>query len=536
MIEDADYIVVGAGSAGCLLANRLSADPSVRVLLLEAGAKDWNPLIRIPLVAGLLYYLPSLNWGYETEAVSGLDGRKLVWPRGRVLGGSTAINGMMYMRGHRSDYDQWRQMGLAGWGYDDVLPLFKRFERNVSHHDDFHGTDGELWTERAPGDNPLYHAWLEAAFAAGFKPNPDVNGAEQEGLGFYDFNIRNGRRVSAAAAFLTPVRQRPNLRVLTGIHVNRLSFDGRRCAGVEIEEAGAARTLKARREVILSAGAINSPQLLMLSGIGDAAALRAHGIEARVDRPAVGQNLQDHLGIYVQHACLQPITLYGLMRPDRAVMAGLRALVSGRGPGASIPLQAGGFLKTRPDLEIPDVHITVVPGLSLATTRLGQMQHGFLTNVYQLRPESRGTVTLAAPDPRAKPVIQPNYLASPVDVRCLRDGVHLVRRIVGEPPLDPYRGRELSPGDDVDSDAAIDAWVRSTANTIFHPVGTCRMGADPGAVVDADLRVRGVEGLRVADASVMPTIIGGNTSVPTMMIAEKCAALLVEGLPRAKAA
>lgn len=528
MIEDADYIVVGAGSAGCLLANRLSADPNVRVLLLEAGAKDWNPLIRIPLVAGLLYYLPSLNWGYETEAVPGLDGRKLVWPRGRVLGGSTAINGMMYMRGHRSDYDQWRQMGLAGWGYDDVLPLFKRFERNVSHRDDFHGTDGELWTERAPGDNPLYHAWLEAAFAAGFKPNPDVNGAEQEGLGFYDFNIRNGRRVSAAAAFLAPVRQRPNLRVLTGIHVNRLSFEGRRCTGVEVAAAGAARTLKARREVILSAGAINSPQLLMLSGIGDATALRAHDIEARVDRPAVGQNLQDHLGIYVQHACLQPITLYGLMRPDRAAAAGLRALLTGKGPAASIPLQAGGFLKTRPELEVPDVHITVVPGLSLATTRLGQMQHGFLTNVYQLRPESRGMIALASADPRSKPIIQPNYLSTAADVRCLRDSVQLVRRIAAQAPLDPYRGVELSPGAEAQSDEAIDSWVRATSNTIFHPVGTCRMGMDSQAVVDGNLSVRGVEGLRVADASVMPTIIGGNTSAPTMMIAEKCAASIID--------
>lgn len=536
MTEEADYIIVGAGSAGCLLANRLSSDPGVRVLLIEAGSRDWNPLIRVPLVAGLLYYLPSLNWGYETEEVPGLDDRKLVWPRGKVLGGSTAINGMMYMRGHRSDYDHWRQMGLTGWGYDDVLPFFRRFEKNVSHADEYHGTDGELWTEKARGDNPLYYAWLEAAFAAGAKPNDDFNGAEQEGLGFYDFNIRDGRRVSAAAAFLAPIRSRPNLRIVTGVHVNRLAFAGRNCVGVDISRGGQAATVKARREVILSAGAINSPQLLMLSGIGPADRLLSLGIEPLVDRPAVGQNLQDHLGVYVQHACLEPVTLYGLMRPDRAITAGLRALLTGKGPAASIPLQAGGFLKTRPELEVPDIHITFVPGLSLATTQLGQMQHGFLTNFYQLRPESRGSIELTSPDPRSKPSIQPNYLSSAVDVRCMRDGVRLVREIVRQAPLDPYRGKELSPGAEAHSDQAIDDWVRQTANTVFHPVGTCRMGADPQSVVDGELRVRGVDGLRVADASVMPSIVGGNTSVPTMMIAEKCASLMRHSLPHSKAA
>lgn len=525
MTDDADYIIVGAGSAGCLLANRLSADPSVRVLLLEAGSRDWNPLIRVPMMAGLLYYMKSLNWGYETVAQVGLGGRGLVWPRGRVLGGSTAINGMMYIRGNRLDYDGWRQSGLTGWGYDDVLPHFRAFEHNVGAHDPaFHGHDGELWTERARGDNPIYRAWLDSAAAAGFTANPDFNGATQEGIGLYDFNIRDGRRVSAASAFLAPVRSRPNLVVRTGVEVRRLTFDGdRRCTGLETAMA----PLTARREVILAAGAINSPQLLELSGIGDAERLRGLGIASLVDAPEVGRNLQDHLGIYVQHASLQPVTLYGLMRPDRAIAAGLRALLTGKGPAAAVPLEAGGFLRTRPELDLPDVHVTVVPGLSLATTQLGQMRHGFLTNVYGLRPLSRGSVHIASASPGAKPLIDPAYLMHEADRRTLRYGLALARRIVGQAPLDPFRGAELSPGSDVTSEAAIDAWIAATANTIFHPVGTCRMGADPRSVVDGDLTVRGVSGLRVVDASVMPSIISGNTSAPTMMIAEKAASLIL---------
>lgn len=521
----ADYIIVGAGSAGCLLANRLSADPACRVLLIEAGGADWNPLIRVPMVAGLLYFWKGLNWGYETAPQPHLGGRAIAWPRGKVLGGSTAINGMMYMRGHRSDYDQWRQLGLPGWGYDDVLPHFKAFERNVSHPggDAFHGRAGELHTAKASGDHPVYRAWLAAARAAGYRDNEDFNGAEQEGVGVYDFNIKNGHRVTAASAFLDPARARPNLAILTGVQVLRLAMEGRRCIGVETARHG---RLTARAEVLLTAGAVNSPQLLQLSGIGDAGALASLGIAPLVDRPAVGGNLQDHLGIYVQHACTKPVTLYGLMRPDRALWAGFQALVLRRGPATSVPLEVGGFVRTRPELDIPDVHITCVPGLSLATTQAGQMQHGFLTNVYQLRPASRGSITLASPDPLAKPRINPNYLADPTDRLCLRAGVALARRIVGQAAMDELRGRELSPGDMVATDEAADAWVSANANTVFHPVGTCRMGGDDDAVVDAALRVRGVTGVRIADASVMPTIIGGNTSAPTMMIAEKAAALI----------
>jgi choline dehydrogenase len=536
MAETADVVVIGAGSAGCLLANRLSADPERRVVLLEAGGRDRNPLIGVPLLAGLVYYLKSLNWNYRTEPDPGLNGRSLAWPRGRVLGGSSTINGMMYMRGHRRDYDDWRQLGLDGWGYADVLPYFRAFERNLSHHGDdfFHGRDGELLTKQARGDNPLYRAWLAAAAAAGFPASADHNGFEQEGLGLYDFNIHRGRRVSAASAFLRPVAGRANLRVLTGAQATRLRFDGRRCTGVEYRRGGETGFLAAR-EVALCGGAINSPALLQQSGIGDAALLGQFGIPVVRHCPAVGANLRDHLGIYLHHRCLQPVTLYRLFRPDVAVRVVARALLFGSGPAAAVPLEAGGFLRTRPELEIPDIHVTFVPGLSLAASRAGQREHGFLTNFYLLRPKSHGSIAIRSPDPLAPPRIDPGYLSDVTDLHAMRDGVRLLRRIAAAAPLDPFRGTELAPGEAVQSDAAIENWVRDTAGTTFHPVGTCRMGADAGAVVDASLRLRGIDGLRVVDASVMPTMIGGNTSVPTMMIAEKAADLMRGRPPRARA-
>jgi choline dehydrogenase len=529
---EADYVIVGAGAAGCLLANRLCADPVCRVILLEAGSRDWNPLIRVPMLAGLLYYLPSLNWGYETSPQAHLGDRRIVWPRGKVLGGSTAINGMMYMRGRRDDYRRWRLSGLDGWDYEDVLPAFKAFERNVSHLDGdlWHGRLGELFTEKALGRHPLYRAWIAAALEAGCAWNEDFNGADQEGVGLYDFNIRAGRRMSAASAFITPIRRKSNFSLMTGTQVERLRFHGRRCVGVDAILHGERIEVAAAREVVVCAGAVNSPQLLMLSGIGDGARLAELGIAPVLHRPAVGENLQDHLGIYLQHRSKTSDTLYGLMRPDRAVAAGLTALLFGRGPAASVPLEAGGFLKTRPDLELPDVHVTFVPGLSLAASQSGQMEHGFLTNAYQLRPESRGSIRLASPVPKDKPAIQPNYLSAEADRRCLRDALRLCRRIASQGAMDAVRGEERSPGAEVTDDEQVDRWISQTAQTIFHPVGTCRMGADPDAVLDSRLRVRGVEGLRVADASSMPDIIGGNTSAPTMMIAERAASFMVSGL------
>ncbi|MCB8881405.1 choline dehydrogenase [Acidisoma cellulosilytica] len=528
-MADAEFIVVGAGAAGCLLANRLSANPANRVILLEAGGRDSNPLISVPLLAGYLYYVKSLNWDCRTEPEPGLGGRSLVWPRGRVLGGSTAINGMMYMRGHRADYDGWAELGLDGWGYEDVLPLFRAFERNASHPDGehWHGRSGELFTEKASGANPLYAAWLQAAAEAGLPLNEDHNGAEQEGLGLYDFNIDKGRRVSAATAFLRPIEKRPNLRIVTRAQVTGLNFDGTSCTGVTYQQHGRSHHIAATREVALCGGAINSPQLLQLSGIGDPAQLQAHGIAVRLDRPQVGQNLQDHLSVYIHHRCLQPVTLFGLFRPDRAALAIGRAMLTGTGPGASLPLEAGGFLRTRTELAIPDIHMTFIPGLSLEATRAGQREHGFLTSFYQLRPHSRGHVTLRSADPLAPARVFANYLAHDEDRRVMRDGIGIARRIAEQSALDRYRGAEISPGLDRQTEEALDDWVSRTAGTTFHPVGTCRMGADDDAVLDAALRVRGIGNLRVVDASAMPLMIGGNTSVPTMMIAEKAGRLML---------
>lgn len=529
MTQSFDYIVVGAGSAGCVLANRLSEDGKHSVLLLEAGGADSNPLIKVPMVSGLIYFWKSINWNYATTPQAHLDGRAVNWPRGKVLGGSSSINGMMYMRGHRADYDTWAGQGLSGWGYADILPYFRRSEGHLERPADaYHGTTGPLAVVKAKGENPLYGEFLKAGLAEGFVANDDFNGPDQEGLGLYDFNIRNGRRESTATAFLRPAMGRDNLTVWTRALATKVILENGRATGLELTRNGTPVRVTAKREIILSGGAINSPQLLQLSGIGDPEALKRAGVTPRVENREVGCNLQDHLGVYLKYRCKEPITLYSLFRPDRAVSAGLRALLFGTGPATSIPLEAGGFLKTRPELDIPDIHITFVPGLNLETTRAGQGQHGYLINFYQLRPESRGTVQIASVDPAVPPTIEPNYLEAEADRRCMRDGVRLARRIGASPALARHDAGEISPVTaDLRDDDAIDAWVRAGANTIFHPVGTCRMGGDEGSVVDGELKVRGVRGLRVVDASVMPTIVGGNTSAPTMMIAEKAADMIL---------
>ncbi|WP_421928614.1 GMC family oxidoreductase [Neoaquamicrobium sediminum] len=532
-MENYDFIVVGAGSAGCVLANRLSEDGKARVLLLEAGGRSRNPVFSIPMLAGVAYFWKPTNWNYETVPQAGLDGRRLKWPRGKMLGGSSSINGMMYMRGHRADYAIWRQHGLPGWSYEDVLPYFRRSEDNPERPGDpFHGVGGPLMVRKARGENPLYRSFLEAGRSEGFRANDDFNGAEQEGLGLYDFNIRDGRRESTATAFLYPVMQRPNLDVWTGAQVRRVILEDGRATGVEVDRGGTTLSVRATREVALCGGAINSPQLLQVSGIGDPKMLKAAGVEPLVAAPEVGRNLQDHLGVYLTYASKDPVTLYRLFRPDRAATAFLRAWLGGSGPATSVPLEAGGFLKTRPELEIPDIHITFVPGLNLETTRAGQGRHGYLINFYQLRPQSRGEIRIVSPDATRAPAIDPRYLSAEADVACMRDGVRLARRIGENPALARHNAGEISPlPADLASDEAIDAWVRRGANTIFHPVGTCRMGGDERAVLDAELRVRGVTGLRVVDASAMPTVIGGNTSAPTMMIAEKAADMMLGRRP-----
>jgi choline dehydrogenase len=537
MRDSADFIVVGAGSAGCVLANRLSADPGNRVLVLEAGGSDWNPLLRVPLMTGLLLRGGYANWGFVTEPEPQLDRRRLSWPRGKVLGGSSSINGMVHVRGLPSDYESWAQRGLRGWSFADCLPAFKRMEAWEGGADDWRGGDGPLPVTRPPQTNPLFDAFIEAGRAAGHPVTRDFNGPEPEGFGRYDFAIRDGQRWSAARAYLAPARGRPNLVVLTRALLLRVLFEKRRAVGVEVLQRGRVLRLRAEREVILSGGTIGSAMALMHSGIGDADALRALGIPVVADRKEVGRNLQDHLLVRVEHACTQPITLHALTRADRAAIALLRAMLFGTGPAASFPIAAGAYLKSDPALDAPDLQSFLLPGLSSAALRLPFLPratprhdgHGFFANVYQMRPESRGTLALRSADPRDPPLIRPNHLSSPRDLIVLREGVKRLREVFAQAPMDPFRGPELSPGPAVRTDAEIEAFIRRTAESVYHCTGTCRMGADEASVVDARLRVRGVEGLRVADASVMPTIPSTNTAAPTMMVAERAAEFILSG-------
>lgn len=536
-----DFIIVGGGSAGCILANRLSARPEFRVLLLEAGPRDWNPLLRVPLMTGMLLRGRYANWFYSTEPEPNLGGRRIFWPRGRVLGGSSAINGMVYTRGTPLDYDSWAQAGLSEWSFEKVLPYFKKTENHHAGASPFHGGEGPLPVSRPNSPNPLFDAFLTAGQQAGHPPNLDFNGPSQEGFGRYDFTWSGGERWSTARAFLDPARSRANLTIRTGMRSLRVIFQRDRAVGIEAERRGRSHVFRASREVVLSCGAVNSPVLLMHSGIGDAEALRSHGIPVAADCKEVGRNLQDHLLARVEHACTEPITLHSTLRGDRAALALLQAMVLRSGPASSFPLEVGAFLKSDPALDEPDLQSHFLPGLSTAALRLpfsrrqaaGIGGHGFFANVYQLRPESVGLVALRSADPFAEAAIRPNYLSSPKDLRVLTEGVKRLREVFAQRAFDRFRGIELAPGPAVRSDDEIAAWLRDAATTVFHPVGTCRMGVDDAAVVDAELRVRGVIGLRVADASVIPRMPSANTHAPTMMIAEKAADLILaaNGVP-----
>ena len=528
-----DYIIIGAGSAGSVLAARLSEDKDVKVLLLEAGGKNTSMLVRMPAGVGTLIKAKSkFNWGFWTEAEPHMDNRRLWWPRGRGLGGSSAINGMVYIRGHAGDYDQWRQMGLSGWSYADVLPYFKKAEGFVGGEDAYHGGDGPLhvgWGER--GDHPLFAGVIEAGAQAGHAVTDDFNGADQEGFGRYQLTIKDGRRWSAAEGYLVPaMNERPNLTVVTGARTTRIRIENNRAVGVDfvVGKSGAVVTAYADREVLLSAGAVQSPQILQLSGIGDPDDLQAAGVKPAHALRGVGANLQDHLDVTLNWSCPQPITIYSQTKGLRQLGVGLQYLLTGKGPGRQNGLESGAFLKSRPDLDRPDLQIHFVLAIMKDHAKVATPMDGFTMHVCQLRPESRGKIGLRSADPFDDPTILGNYLATEEDRRAVREGVRIARDVVAQPALDAYRGEELAPGFDVQSDSAIDAWIRATGETIYHPVGTCKMGTagDPLAVVDKDLKVMGLEGLRVVDASVMPTLIGGNTNAPTIMIAEKIADLL----------
>jgi choline dehydrogenase len=534
---EADYVVVGAGSAGCVVAARLSEDPNVRVAVLEAGGMDSNIWIHIPIGYGRTIADPNVNWMYHTEPDPGLNNRSVFWPRGKVLGGSSSINGLLYVRGQRQDFDTWRQLGNAGWGWDDVLPYFQRSEGRVgSNEAGLHGTDGPLVTRDLQERNKLSEAYINAAMAAGIPHVADYNGPEQEGVGYYQVTANNGRRCSAAVAFLRPAMRRANLRVITGAQAERVLFAGRRAVGVAYRQGGQSLTLRARREVILCGGAVNSPQLLMLSGIGAGAHLAEHGIEVLHDSPGVGQNLQDHFQVRFVYRCTQPVTVNDIMRsPWRMALMGAQYALFRSGPLTTSAGQVAIFTRTRPELATPDVQFHYI---GFSSDRPAEGLHkfsGFTQNVCQLRPESRGEILLKSPDPLAAPAIHPNYLATETDRRTLIDGLKLGRKIAAQAPLRPYIAGEYLPGDAVQTDADWLDYARNYGGTIYHPIGTARMGSDPMAVVDAELRVHGVDGLRVADASVMPLMVSGNTNAACIMIGEKCADL-VRGRALARAA
>ena len=525
-LEAADYIIVGAGSAGCVLADRLSADGAHKVALLEYGGSDRSVLIQMPAALAYPMNTKRWNWGYESEPEPHLNNRRLNCPRGKGLGGSSSINGLVYVRGNALDFENWKEEeGATGWGYADVLPYFKRAEGRAEGGDAYRGGDGPLSTNYGSLDNPLHQAWLDSAQQAGYSLTEDYNGYAQEGFGRMDMTVRDGTRCSAAKAYLYEARKRPNLKVIEKALVTRILFDGTRAIGVEYERAGQLHQVHAAREVILSGGPINSVQLLKLSGIGPAEELKAHGIALRADRPGVGANLQDHLEFYFQMACTQPITLYGKANLLGKAMVGAQWLLSRSGLGASNQFESCGFIRSRAGIKYPDIQYHFFPmainydGSSLAS------EHGFQAHVGPMRSKSRGTVTLKSADPHDKPKLLFNYMSHPDDWTDMRACVRLTREIFQQPAFAPFRGREIKPGADIVTDAQIDAFIAEHVESALHPSCTCKMGSprDPMAVVDAELRVIGVQGLRVVDSGVMPTITTGNLNAPTIMIGEKAA-------------
>ncbi len=519
--ESYDIVIVGAGSAGCVLAGRLSEDPHVRVLLLEAGGPDSPKEVRIPAAFSKLYKTP-VDWNYETEEELNLHGRRLYWPRGKMLGGSSSLNAMIYIRGNPADYDTWKALGNPGWGFDDVLPYFKKSENQQRGESKFHGTGGPLHISDLRYVNPVTRAFLQAASEIGIPANPDFNAESQEGAGCYQVTQKNGRRDSTADAFLRPALHRPNLTVMTRAQATRVLFESRRAMGVAYVRDGRTEQVRAEREVILAGGSVNSPQLLLLSGIGPADELQRAGITPIHDLPGVGKNLQDHLIVSVAYLCKQPVT----MASSETLWNFLRYLIFHGGPLVSNVAEAGIFRRTRAGIAVPDLQILFGPAYYVNHGLNPRKDHCFGFGPTLITPESHGSIGLRSANPLDPPAIRANYLSSDEDLRVLVEGVRLSRRLVHSISFDPFRGEELHPGRSVETEADIAAFIHNEAQTLYHPVGTCKMGADSMAVVDARLRVRGLEGLRVVDASIMPRIIAGNTNAPVIMIAEKAADLI----------